>query len=153
MRSCKFFTSRINHAESELNKKQLPFLIRPSRASSNEYYLFTTVCKTSKGIFYHRYGIDRKGDLYSFDKDGTQKVNIIPLGIIATLKKEIVEQTQKIDKVKDIAQITWIPEEDKSSNSSIKRKNRKPEWHLKFFHENGDSAQVSKITPTPCKNI
>ncbi|HDV5708819.1 TPA: hypothetical protein RJD49_000465 [Legionella pneumophila] len=153
LRSCKFFTSRINHAESELNKKQLPFLIRPSRASSNEYYLFTTVCKTSKGIFYHRYGIDRKGDLYSFDKDGTQKVNIIPLGIIATLKKEIVEQTQKIDKVKDIAQITWIPEEDKSSNPSIKRKNRKPEWHLKFFNENGDSAQVSKITPTPCKNI
>jgi hypothetical protein len=115
--------------------------------------MFTTVCKTSKGIFNHRYGIDRKGNLYSFDKDGTQKVNIMPKGIIATLKKEIVEQTQKIEKAKDVAQITWIPEEDKSPNSSTKRKNKKPEWHLKFFNENGDSTQVSEITPTPCKNI
>ncbi|HFD2380659.1 TPA: hypothetical protein ACT96X_001172 [Legionella pneumophila] len=149
LRSCKFFVSRVNNAESELNKKQLPFLIRPSRATSNEYYMFTTVCKTSKGIFNHRYGIDRKGNLYSFDKDGTQKVNIMPKGIIATLKKEIVEQTQKIEKAKDVAQITWIPEEDKST----KRKNKKPEWNLKFFNENGDSTQVSEITPTPCKNI
>ncbi|HFD2360200.1 TPA: hypothetical protein ACF2SP_002426, partial [Legionella pneumophila] len=153
LRSCKFFVSSVNNAESELNKKQLPFLIRPSRASNNEYYLFTTVCKTSKGIFNHRYGIDRKGNLYSFDKDGTQKVNIMPKGIIATLKKEIAEETEKIEKVKDIAQITWVPDEYKSSKSSIKGKNRKPEWHLKFFNENGDSAQVSNTTPTLCKNI
>lgn len=115
--------------------------------------MFTTVCKTSKGIFNHRYGIDRKGNLYSFDKDGTQKVNIMPKGIIATLKKEIAEETEKIEKVKDIAQITWVPDEYKSSKSSIKGKNRKPEWHLKFFNENGDSAQVSNTTPTLCKNI
>ncbi|HHI4117806.1 TPA: hypothetical protein ACGAER_002286 [Legionella pneumophila] len=153
LRSCKFFVSSVNNAESELNKKQLPFLIRPSRATSNEYYMFTTVCKTSKGIFNHRYGIDRKGNLYSFDKDGTQKVNIMPKGIIATLKKEIAEETEKIEKVKDIAQITWVPDEYKSSKSSIKGKNRKPEWHLKFFNENGDSAQVSNTTPTLCKNI